>query len=200
MHAVEARGMFTGNRGCLLNDRGELVRHHNGNLWISCLTEYRDWQHPLDQPRTWTPLFFLDEAVALAAGHRPCGLCRRADYNAYRDAITCAVAAPELVKADELNRRLAQERLQRGRGLDRAADKILWDSDIASLPVGAIVWDTDRKASMLVQAECLRPFDFGGWGDPVFRPSSGRVEVLTPKTSVAALSFGYAARLHPSAS
>lgn len=191
--------MFTGNRGCLLNDHGELVRHHNGNLWISCQTEFRGWQHPLDQPRTWTPLFFLDEAVALAAGHRPCATCRRADYNAYRDAVTCAVGAPGPVKADELNRRLSQERHQRGRGLDRAVDKILWPSDIAALPAGCVIWDSPRKASMLLRSDCLQPFDFTGWGESIERPSSGEVQVMTPMTSVAALSFGYDPKLHASA-
>lgn len=199
LHAVQARGLFTGNRGCLLDDAGNLVRHHNGNLWISCLTEYRGWQHPLDEPRTWTPLFFLDEAVALAAGHRPCGLCRRGDYQVYRDAVTCAVAAPSPLKADELNRRLAKERHHRGRGLDRAVDKILWPTELDTLPPGTVIWDSTAKVPMLVGLDCLQPFDFAGWGDPVERPSVATVEVMTPVTSVAALSFGYVARLHSSA-
>lgn len=204
LHAVDARGMFTGNRGCLLDDAGKLARHHNGNLWISCLTEFRGWQHPLDQPRTWTPLFFLDEAVALAAGHRPCGLCRRSDYQAYRDAVTTAVASPSPLKAGELNRRLAQERHRRGRGLDRAVDKILWSTELRTLPPGTVIWgkptaDSPTKAPLLIGADSLQPFDFAGWGEPLERPDEATVEVMTPVTSVAALSFGYAPRLHPSA-
>ena len=93
LHAVPARGLFTGNRGCLVDDVGQLKRHHNGSLWIVCRTQFQDWKHPIAAPRTWTPLFFLDDAVALAAGHRPCGLCRRADYNAYRAAVTLATGA-----------------------------------------------------------------------------------------------------------
>ena len=93
IHAVPARGLYTGNRGCLVDDTGQLLRHHNGSLWIICRTQFRDWKHPLAAPRTWTPLFFLDDAVALAAGHRPCGLCRRADYLAFRDAVTIATDA-----------------------------------------------------------------------------------------------------------
>ena len=76
LNAVPERGMFTGNRGCLVDDAGEVVRHHRGRLWITCVTEYKDWRFPLARPGKWTPLFFLDDAVALSAGHRPCALCR----------------------------------------------------------------------------------------------------------------------------
>ena len=48
-----------------------MARHHRGPLWITCLLAYQGWRHPLDRPGTWTPIFFLDDAVALAAGHRP---------------------------------------------------------------------------------------------------------------------------------
>ena len=88
LHADPARGMLTGNRGCLVDDDRRVVRHHKSStLWITCLLRFKDWRHPLDQPHVWTPLFFLDDAVALAAGHRPCATCRRDDYVAYRDAV-----------------------------------------------------------------------------------------------------------------
>src|SRR5262249_25594942 len=86
LHADPARGLFTGNPGPLVDDDRKIVRHHaSSTLWITCVLRFRDWRHPLDQPHIWTPLFFLDDAVALAAGHRPCAFCRRADYRAYRD-------------------------------------------------------------------------------------------------------------------
>ena len=94
MHAAHERGLFTGNRGCLVDDDRAIVRHHRGSLWIICRTEFRDWRHPLDAPHRWTPLFFLDDAVALAAGHRPCALCRRDDYLAYRSAVTAGFGRP----------------------------------------------------------------------------------------------------------
>jgi hypothetical protein len=112
LHAVPARGLFTGNRGCLVDDDRRLVRHHRSSLWIVCVTEYKDWRFPLDKPRHWTPLFFLDDAVALAAGHRPCGLCRRPAYEAYRRAV--GGAGPVTIAAAELNWRLSTERLRRG--------------------------------------------------------------------------------------
>jgi len=78
------RGLFTGNRGILHNERQELVttnwRH---KAWIICELEYKGLRRKLMQPGHWTELFFLDEATALAAGHRPCALCRRAAYNEF---------------------------------------------------------------------------------------------------------------------
>jgi hypothetical protein len=191
--------MFTGNRGCLVDEAGRLIRHHNGPLWITCVIRFRGWSHPLDAPRTWTPLFFLDDAVALAAGHRPCGLCRRADYLAYQAAVTAAIGAVSPVLADELNRRLAAERLTRGRGIERAGDRILGSGRLDDLPAGAVVLHPEAGTPHLVSAHRLQPFGFDGWGPPIERPRGLRVHVLTPPTSIAALENGFVPRLHPSA-
>lgn len=79
-----ARGLFTGNRGILHNDRQQLVTTHwRHKAWIVCELEYKGLRRKLMQPGHWTELFFLDEATALAAGHRPCALCRRAAYNQF---------------------------------------------------------------------------------------------------------------------
>ncbi|TMV71832.1 hypothetical protein FGG78_29865, partial [Thioclava sp. BHET1] len=86
--AVAQRGLFFGNRGCLHDRNGQLGaarwRHRH---WICCLTAFKGRRRALLQPGRYTELFFLDEAVALAAGHRPCAECRRAAYDAYRDAL-----------------------------------------------------------------------------------------------------------------
>lgn len=196
LHAVAARGMFTGNRGCLVDEQRRLVRHHTGNLWITCLTEFRAHHHELDAPRHWTPLFFLDEAVALAAGHRPCAYCRRADYRSYRDALAAAGALPRTESAATLNRVLAGERLRVGRGLHRAKDRRTHRSPTSSVPDGAVIIVDD--VPHLVLDGQIRPFSFEGWGQPRPRPS-GTVTVVTPPTSVAALTGGYRPVLHPSA-
>ena len=175
LHAVPERGSFTGNRGCLVDDAGRFVRHHRGNLWIICRTEFRGRRVGLTRPRRWTPVFFLDDAVALAAGHRPCGECRHADYLAYREAVAAAVGGPQ--RAADLNRRLAAERGRTGTDTD--------------LPDGAVVLtDTPR----LVLGDRLYAFAFSGWHDPVALPA-GPLTVLTPPTSVAALRHGYAPKL-----
>src|SRR5262249_17497487 len=79
--ADPARGLVYGNRGCLHDDRGRIRRRYDGRRWIACRLEFRGWQRSaLMQPGKFTELFFLDEATAFAAGHRPCALCRREDY------------------------------------------------------------------------------------------------------------------------
>lgn len=188
--AVAARGRFTGNRGCLVDDVERVVRHHAGTLWIICVLQYRDHRSPLAAPRRWTPLFFLDDAVALAAGHRPCAQCRRQDYRDYRDAVTVSIRAPAPLQSTELDARLNRERLRRGRGLDRSADRITWAAPYPELPDGTVVITEDRTPS-LVHGDQLRPFAFDGWGAPSPRPRTGTATVLTPPTSVAALAFGY---------
>ncbi|HEX6222722.1 MAG TPA: hypothetical protein VF115_16660 [Acidimicrobiia bacterium] len=196
LHAVPVRGMFTGNRGCLVGENGELVRHHRGNLWITCVTSYRDWKSPLDQPGHWTPLFFLDDAVALAAGHRPCGLCRRDDYLSYQRALTVGLGADQPISATEQNRRLAAERLRRGSGIDRAADRKMWFEDISALPDGTVVVEMGKP--WLVHGDQILEFSFGGWLSPLPRPDGGQVGVLTPPTSVIALGHGFVPHIHDS--
>lgn len=196
LQAVDARGLFTGNRGCLVDEERRLVRHHRGRLWIICVTSYRDWRSPLDEPGRWTPLFFLDDAVGLAAGHRPCGLCRREAYLSYRAAVTRGLHRDHPVPAVEQNRMLAGERLKRGRGLARAGDRKLWSADVDDLPDGAVVIEASQP--LLVLGEQLFVFAFTGWKDPRPRPRSRMLQVLTPPTSVMALRNGFVPVLHHS--
>ena len=198
LHAVSGLGLLTGNRGCLVDGHGNVVRHHMSSLWIACVTEFRDWRHPLAAPHRWTPIFFLDDAVALAAGHRPCAFCRREAYRSYRDAVSVSLAASKPLLASELDRRLVAERHRRGRGLDRAGDRLVWETRIAGLPSGTVVVDDDRRALLLTD-DCLLAFTFDGWTAAIDRPRTGTVHVLTPPTSVAALANGFSPLLHPSA-
>jgi len=198
LHAVNERGLFTGNRGCLVDDGGKVVRHHRGQLWIICRTEFKDWRAPLAEPGRWTPIFFLDDAVGLAAGHRPCGLCRRDAYSDYRYAVTRASRVSRPMSADDLNRLLAGQRHVRGRGLDRAPDRRLWSERIERLPSGTVIVAGDGAAKLVLDDRLLT-FGFDGWHHPERRPSGDLVEVLTPPCSVSALWHGFAPVLHPTA-
>lgn len=193
------RGLFTGNRGCLVDDSGRIVRHHRGNLWIVCALQYKDWKSPLDAPRHWTPLFFLDDAVALSAGHRPCGLCRPHDYSSYRDAVTVGLNRDDPIRSGELNTMLAAERLNPGRGLSRARYRKVWATPIDSLPSGVVVIDRPERPPSLLTSDRLIEFSFHGWTNPRPRPSHGTFDVLTPPTSILALRNGYEPTLHESA-
>src|SRR5215210_8713784 len=79
--ADPAHGLVYGNRGCLHDASGRIRRRYAGRRWIACRLRFRGWHRsPLMQPGRFTELFFLDEATAMAAGHRACALCRREDY------------------------------------------------------------------------------------------------------------------------
>ena len=92
--AIPLRGAWTGNRGILHSGR-QIVRSHASDLWITCALEFRGRYHP-DQwlPRHYTFLYFHDEAVSFAAGHRPCAECRYADYRAYQGAWAAGHGVP----------------------------------------------------------------------------------------------------------
>ncbi len=197
LHSETGRGLFTGNRGCVVDGNENVVRHHGSQLWIICQTQFRGWRVGLARPRRWTPLFFLDDAVALAAGHRPCATCRRADYHEYRDAVTAGIAHPTPLLATELNKRLHTERHAKGRGLIRAHDRVTWLAPYDDLPDGTVVIDNNRETRLLLDDRTMQ-FTFDGWAKPANRPS-GIAHVLTPPTSTVALRNGFKPTLHPSA-
>lgn len=169
------RGSWMGNRGCIHAGR-EIVRPWNGKRWITCALEFRGWVAPKWAPGRWTALFFHDEAVAFAAGHRPCALCRRVAYERYRDALGIG-------GADAIDAQLHAERLD---GRIKRAHPIAW----RDLPVGAFV-DLDG-APHLVLSDRLRPWSpQTGYARACERPSSGDARVLTPPASLAVLQAGY---------
>ena len=108
--ATEHRGSMYGNRGVLHNDSLALVRRYQVRRWLVCVLEFRGRRRPILRPRRYTELFFLDEAVALAAGHRPCAECRYTAYQSFRTAWTAARALPAKPGADEIDQVLHGER------------------------------------------------------------------------------------------
>ncbi|NLE78035.1 MAG: hypothetical protein GX610_00360 [Rhodococcus sp.] len=170
--AVPLRGLFMGNRGCLHKD-GDIVRHHVGKRWIVCETDFRGRRVEQWTEGRYTVLFFHDEAVALAAGHRPCAECRRGRYNEFR------AAWGGTPSADEMDAQLHRERLG-----DR------WNAPWESLPDGAFV--VHDGAPALVSGRYVVPWSTAGYGAPIERPPKGSVTVLTPPSTVTALAAGYA--------
>ena len=186
--AAPARGLVYGNRGRLHDEHGEIRRPWQLRRWISCRLEFRGRRRaggPM-APGRYTGLFFLDDATALAAGHRPCAECRNADYRSFLD-LTGASSA------DELDRRLHGERL--GAGL---AGRRLHERRLEELPDGALV--LFDGAPWLVLGDSLLRWSPGGYTERRARPR-GRVDVITPPTSVGVLEAAWAGSvplLHPS--
>jgi hypothetical protein len=185
--AIPQRGLFMGNRGSIHRDHS-IVRPWQVRRWITCALEFRGWRAPAWEPGRWTPLFFWDEAVALAAGHRPCALCRRADFLAWLDA--WASAFGDRPRVDPMDRRLHAERVD---GRAQRRHRLPW----RGLPPGAFVAIGDRAA--LVLADRLVPWSAAGYETAVDRPGSGEAVVLTPPSTVAVLAHGYRAVVHPTA-
>jgi hypothetical protein len=185
--ATPLRGAFTGNRGRLHEGR-EIVRSHAGDLWITCALRFKERWEEQWQPRRFTWLFFHDEAVALAAGHRPCGECRHAEYVSYKQAWATGLGGPE-PSAREMNRRLHGERIVRGSHRRR-----LHEIDWRELPVGAFVALEDGTAALVLEDSVVR-WSAAGYGDRTARPRRGAAAVITPPASVAVLRAGYAVQI-----
>jgi hypothetical protein len=132
IEAIPLRGAWTGNRGILHSGR-EIVRFHASNLWITCALEFQGRWHEQWQPHHYTFLYFHDEAVSFAAGHRPCAECRRDSYNAYRAAWAEGLGV-DVQSAKMMNRQLHGERIVRGTHR-RRLHRLPW----ADLPDGAFV-------------------------------------------------------------
>ena len=190
IEAIPLRGAWTGNRGILHSAR-EIVRFHASDLWITCALDFRGRWREQWQPHHYTFLFFHDEAVSFAAGHRPCAECRRSSYDAYRDAWAEGLAV-EVPSAKEMNRRLHGERIVRGTHR-RRIHELPW----ADLPDGAFVVFDDSPA--LVVGEHLSPWTREGYRGRRVRPGHGTANVITPPSTVAVLRAGYSAQIDDSA-
>jgi hypothetical protein len=188
--AIPLRGAWTGNRGILHRDR-EIVRFHGGDLWIACALEFKGRHHEQWRPGHYTFLFFQDEAVAFAAGHRPCAECRRSSYNAYRTAWAADLGV-DLPSARDMNRQLHRERLVAGTHRRRIHDMPWTD-----LPDGTFVI-VDATPAVVI-GDHITDWTHEGYGRRTARPQTGLASVLTPPSTVAALRAGYEAQIDPSA-
>jgi hypothetical protein len=190
IEAFPLRGAWTGNRGILHRDR-EIVRFHASDLWITCALEFRGRRREQWQPNRYTFLFFHDEAVSLAAGHRPCAECRRESYDTYRAAWSADLDVPS-PSAKQINWQLHGERIVRGTHR-RRLHRLPW----RELPDGAFVLLDETPAVVL--GDQLGEWTREGYGKRRARPRSGTASAITPPSSVAALRAGYPAQIDDSA-
>jgi hypothetical protein len=192
--ADPARGLVYGNRGCLHDEHGRIRRSYAGKRWIACRLRFKDWHRDqLLRPGSFTELFFLDEVTAMAAGHRPCALCRREDYRRFVRIWRSTHPGPSGV--DSIDARLHAERLApatRTRRLHRAA--------FDDLPDGAFV--RHEGASWLVQGDALLRWTPAGYVEAIARPRGVTPGLITPPALVAVLAAVWdplVPLLHPSA-
>jgi hypothetical protein len=188
--AIPERGTMMGNRGGAIHrtDRTLGAARWRSKAWICCLLSFKDRRREVMTPGRYTELFFLDEAVALAAGHRPCAECRRDGFRRFASCWEAAGLGPS--RAGAMDALLHAARLSRradGSTHDERAD-LLPDGTMIALPAGPA----------LILGNAALPFRPSGYGPPVPRPR-GTVAVLVPEPVVAVLAEGYLPVLHPSA-
>lgn len=187
LHAVAARGLLMGNRGGRLHrpDGSLGVARWRSRAWIACRLAFRG-RHRQVMGESYTEIFFLDEATALAAGHRPCFECRRADARAFAVAWAQASGRATPPSAGEMDRVLHAER--------RAAPEVV---PCGTLPPGTIF--RHDGGFRLCTPDGIRIWSFEGYRPAPDVPDSERVAALTPASVRAVLAAGYAPSLHPSA-
>jgi hypothetical protein len=192
--ADPARGLVYGNRGCLHDELGRIRRRYKGKRWIACRLEFRGWRRgPLLQPGRFTELFFLDEATAFAAGHRPCALCRRADYVRFSE--IWGELHPAGAGADTIDAQLHSERVA---PVNRA--QLHHEASLDELPDGAFVFD-DCAPHLVLGPDLLR-WTPAGYSRRRARGRRRRVEVITPPSLLGVLQTDWrplVPLVHPSA-
>jgi hypothetical protein len=185
------RGLFTGNRGIIHDPTTKtlLKKRWSSPAWITCVCEFRGWRRPVMGRRSWTELFFLDEATAFAAGHRPCFFCRRDDANRFRAAWEKGNGVTD-VRAREMDSVLHRERVDRSRKRLHPLPMPL-----KQLPDGAMV-QVGEESFLILRGRALQ------WSMGGYQKADGKIDdamLLTPPSTLRAIGAGYRPVLHPSA-
>ena len=184
-----ARGTFMGNRGgALHNEQREIVRAYFSRRWIACVLEFKGRHRTVMSPRRYTELFFLDEAVAFAAGHRPCAECRHKRFRAFQSAWKRRDA--DVVRADDIDAELHRARL------DLERKKRTYKAPLRSLPNGCFV--RIEEGAYLVWNDALYLWTAAGYARKDSRPNRLTVTVLTPQPIVECFRNGYEPEIHHS--
>lgn len=183
--AVEARGTLMGNRGCLHNDQKRIVKSSARDAWVTCWLQWKGIRRTVMTPGKYTELFFLDEATALAAGHRPCNDCRSERLQAFQRAWVAGLGGSALVK-------IVDPVMKRDRG-SRAATQV----PLGALPDGVMVTlpGEEGQARLLWRGRLLT-WTPAGYVDPRPVHETANVTVLTPACTVKVLGAGYVPEVH----
>lgn len=191
--AIPERGTFMGNRGVLHDVEGNVKRPWQVKRWLVCVLEFRGRKRQVMAPDRYTELFFLDEATALAAGHRPCSECRHARFLDFCNAWKAFHGGRRRPTADEMDNRLHTERVSADRS------KRSYVVTLRDLPEGVLVTVSESpKQPYLLWSDALLPWHPCGYGPVRFLSKEQQVRVLTPRCTVEAIQAGYVPDVHAS--
>jgi hypothetical protein len=195
--ATPERGCFTGNRGVIHNGQKEIIKNHAVKYWITCMLEYKGMHRAVMTPNRWTELFFLDEATAIAAGHRPCGFCRHADFKRFKSLWLQANGEKnglkENTKMDVIDNIIHKERL------DENNVQKTFSAYLETLPDGVFIKLPKNKNAYLWHQQNLYEWSFKGYKKIAGFNKNQMVDVLTPTSYVEVFRNGYTPQIHFSA-
>lgn len=184
-----------GNRGILHDENNEIVRPWAHKAWVTCLLSFKEIKRPRPFSKgNYSELFFLDEATAFAAGHRPCAYCQRERHMRFKEAWQRAnvdESALPSVRAPDIDKVLHNERAIRGGG------KRTFDAPLSDLPLGSMF--ESKGHALLVAPRGYLPWSFEGYGAPMHIDCKALVRVLTPHSVLRAFSAGFTPKVHVSA-
>lgn len=194
LEAVSARGAWLGNRGILHDAQKKIVVPWRHKAWVTCQLNFQNIQRAIFSPHNYSELFFLDEATAFSAGHRPCAECRKDRFNEFK-AAWCS-ANPDLAGASKLlvaqiDKQLHSERAVRGGG------KVTYQAQFQNLPSGALI-ELEGKAHLLWRGQLHQWSHQGYEKSQVDLAPSAHVQVLTPASVVAMFRYGFEPQVHKS--
>jgi hypothetical protein len=181
------RGVWMGNRGLIHNEHQQIIRPFRLKAWITCLLEFKGRRREVMTPNLYTELFFVDEATAFSAGHRPCAECRRADFNRFKAAwvqgnsLYMYNMKTPIGEIDEI--------LQRER-INPNGSKSTYNERLGNLPEGSFI-EYNGKPYMIRQPNRLIHWTPFGYTDSIKLPLTTEVNVLTPKSIVNSFQSGY---------
>ena len=192
--ATPERGTWTGNRGVIHNANREIVRNHAVKYWITCELKYKNFQRKVMTPNRWTELFFLDEATAFAAGHRPCGFCRNADFKRFKSLWLLVngerYGLEKNAKIDQIDAFIHQERL------DENGSQKTFKANLSTLPDGTFIMLNDSAEAYLWFQQNLYEWSFRGYIKIDKFAQNQEVTVLTPYSYVEVFRAGYLPEIH----
>ena len=192
---TSARGAWMGNRGLIHNEHQQIIRPYRLKAWITCVLEFKGRRREVMTPNLYTELFFLDEATAFSAGHRPCAECRRADFNRFKAAwvqgnpLYMYNMKTPIGEIDEI--------IQRER-INQEGAKSTYKDNLGNLPEGSFI-EYFGKPYMIRHSNRVINWTPFGYTDSIQLLPATEVNVLTPKSIVNMLQSGYLPQIHESA-
>ena len=190
LHQVKSRGMFMGNKGRRHNNNKEMGKKSGGTLgWVICSLSHKGIKRELMAQGKYTELFFLDEATALSAGHRPCNDCLKEKFKVFKkqwlEANADMLSSNKMSEVDKI---IHKQRYHRG-------SKVTYVANMQSLPDGTFF--EYKGQYFLIKSNSKHLWSFDGYKDSSELINCD-VTVLTPKSFVAVLADGYQPEFHSS--